>query len=682
LVQSKIGNLNPKSQDGKARQVGLKLKPGDLPCCRNNPLSREKEVSMKVLFLFSLILFLPINVPGAESPVVTLAPVFVTSTRTEIPLELVTTSATVITADDLEALQAKTVLDALRYVPGLDVVQTGSRGTTASVFIRGSESDHVLVLIDGVEVNSTTLGAFNFAHLTTENVERIEILRGAGGTLYGSQAIGGVINIITQRGRGPLEAGISLEGGNGWTNRQVLSLQGEAGKLGYSFSAAHLDSDGFRKVNDDYRNLSTSARLDYRLTEDMGLKGIFRFAKTDVGLFNNNNFASQPDPNAREATTQYLGKLEWEQKIFKNWDYRISGSMFKEHIKDTDDIDECTFLGSPCDFRRTSDRFRPRTDTGEFQTNHRFADWSTTTFGVEYKRRSADTSDGIDKATRNMGYYLQEQLQFLDKRLIMTPGVRFDDNQSFGTEWTPSFSAAYLFPDIGTKLKAGYAKGFKAPTLNELFFPPAFGCPAFGNPNLDPEKSWELNAGVEQDVLDDRITMRATYFHREVKDLIEGRPIPGDPFGCFRAVNVGSARFDGVETMLRIKIFAPLSLATQYTFLNWSTADGRLPRRPKHHGSVGLNYLQDGLNMNIAAIIVGRRDDFRAESPFGNTTSPGYVRADLASSYVLPWRAPGVKQTSVFGKIENLFNKKYEEVDGFRARPLNFLVGVRGTFGR
>ncbi len=637
---------------------------------------------MKVclLFLF-VVLFCFSKSPAAEPPEPILPPVFVTSTRTEIPLEQVTTSASVITAKDIQAQQAETVLEVLRRVPGLDVVQTGSRGTTATVFIRGSESDHVLVLIDGVEVNSTTLGAFNFAHLTTENVERIEILRGAGGTLYGSQAIGGVINIITKRGRGPVEAGISLEGGNGWTNRQVLTLQGEAGKLGYSFSAAHIDSDGFRKVNDDYRNLSTSARLDYRLTEDMGLKGIFRFAKTDVGLFNNNNFASQPDPNAREATTQYLGKLEWEQKIFKNWDYRISGSMFKENIKDTDDIDECTFFGFSCDPQRTSDRFRPRTDTGEFQTNYRFDDWSTTTFGVEYKRRSADTSDGIDEAIRNMGYYLQEQLQFLDKRLIMIPGIRFDDNQSFGTEWTPSFSAAYLFRETGTKLKAGYAKGFKAPTLNELFFPPAFGCPAFGNPNLDPEKSWELNAGVEQDVLGDRIKMGATYFHREVKDLIEGRPIPGDPFGCFRAVNVGSARFDGVETMLRIQIFAPLSLDTQYTFLNWSTADGRLPRRPKHRGSVGLNYLQDGLNVNIAVNIVGRRDDFRAASPFGNTTSPGYARVDLASSYALPWRTAWVKQTSVFGKIENLFNKKYEEVDGFRARPFNFLLGMRATFG-
>lgn len=636
---------------------------------------------MKVCLLFLLLYFLfPNKLPGAEPTEATLPPVFVTSTRTEIPLELVTTSVSVITAEDIQALQSKTVLEALRHLPGLDVVQSGSRGTNTSVFIRGSESDHVLVLIDGVEVNSTTLGAFNFAHLTTENVERIEVLRGAGGTLYGSQAIGGVINIIIKKGQGPLEAGLSLEGGNGSTHRQVLTLRGGAGKLGYSFSAARMESGGFRSVNDDYRNLSTSARLDYQVLEDASLKGIFRFAKTDVGLFNNNNFASFPDPNAREATTEYLGKLEWEQKLFKKWDYRISGSMFKEHIKDSDDVDGCTFFGFPCD-SRTRDRFRPRIDTGELQTNYRFQDWSTTTFGMEYKRRSADTSGGIDKGIRNLGYYVQEQLRFLDNRLVMIPGIRLDDNQSFGTAWTPSFSTAYLFRESGTKLRGGYAKGFKAPSLNELFFPPGFGCPAFGNPDLNAERSWEINAGVEQDLLGDRVKMGATYFHREVKDLIEGRPIPGDPFGCFRAENVGGARFDGVETMLKIKLFAPLTLDAQYTYLNWDTADGRLPRRSKHSGSVSLNYFQDGLNLNIAAHIAGRRDDFRAASPFGNTTTPGYVRADIASSYVLPWRAPLVKQLSVFGKIENLFNKKYEEADGFRARPLNFLLGIRAAFG-
>jgi vitamin B12 transporter len=636
---------------------------------------------MKVVLLILFLSLSPLSeLSSAQTPEPILPPVFVTSTRTEIPLSQVTTSATVISDKDIQNQQAETVLQVLRTVPGLDVVQAGSRGGNSAVFIRGSESDHVLVLIDGVEVNSTTLGAFNFAHLTTENVERIEVLRGAGGTLYGSQAIGGVINIITKKGQGPLEAGVSLEGGNGSTNRQALTLRGGAGKLGYSFSAARMASQGFHSVNDDYRNLAASGRLDYQVTEDASLKGIFHFVKTDLGLFNNNNFASQPDPNAREASTQYLGKLQWEQTILQNWDYRISGSMFKEHIKDSDDVDSCLFFGFPCD-SRTRDRFRPRIDTGEFQTNYRFDDWSTTTFGVEYKRQSADTSGGIDKAIRNMGYYLQEQFQFLERRLIMIPGIRLDDNQSFGTAWTPTFSAAYLFRQTGTRLKASYAKGFKAPTLNELFFPPGFGCPAFGNSNLGPEKSWELNAGVEQDLVQDRVKVGATYFHREVQDLIEGRPIPGDPFGCFRAQNIGSARFDGVELILNIKLLDSLSVNANYTYLDWDTADGKLPRRPRNRGNVNLNYLYERWNVNLGANIVGRRDDFRAASPFGDITKAGYTIFDLASYYSLPWRVPAVKDLTLLGKIENLLNKKYQEPDGFRARPLNFLLGLRATFG-
>jgi len=637
-------------------------------------------MKVRLLFLCSFLL-LPMDLRGAEVPEPTLPPVFVTSTRTETPLQQVTTSASVVTTKDIQDQQAELVLETLRRVPGVDVVQSGSNGTNATIFIRGSESDHVLVLVDGVEVNSTTLGAFNFAHLTTDNIERIEVLRGAGGTLYGSQAIGGVINIITKKGQGPLEAGLSLEGGNGWTNRQALTLKGAAGNLGYSFSGSHLASQGFRSVNDDYRNLASSGRLDYQATEDAKLTGIFQFIKTNVGLFNNNNFASQPDPNAREAGTQYLAKGEWQQKILPNWDYRISGSMFKEHFTDTDDVDSCVFFDSPCDFSRTHDIFRTRIDTGELQTNYRFKDWSTTTFGSQYQRRSADTSGGIDKAIRNLSYYLQEQLQFLDERLITVSGIRLDDNQSFGTAWTPSFSTAYTFRETGTKLKAGYAKGFKAPTLNDLFFPPAFGCPAFGNPNLKPERSWELNTGVEQDLLTERVKVGVTYFHREVKDLIEGQPIPGDPLGCFRAQNVGTARFDGVEWGMSIKLLTSLDLKANYTYLDWDTADGRLPRRSRNRGNVTLNYVHEKWNVNLSANLVGRRDDFRAASPFGDITKPGYAIFNLASYYTLPWRVPAVKDLTLFGRVENLFNRKYEEIDGFRAPPLNFLIGVRSTFG-
>ena len=636
---------------------------------------------MKVCFTFLLLLVLGFTeLAGAQSPEATLPPVVVTATRTEVPLNQLTTSLTVITNEELRERQSELVSEVLRDVAGINVIQTGSMGAATSVFIRGSTSNQVLVLVDGVEINSTTTGAYDFANLTTESIERIEVLRGAGGTLYGSQAIGGVINIITKRGQGPLDVGVSLQGGNGWTNRQVATLRGGVGKLGYAFSVGHIGSQGFRSVNDDYRNLSTSARLDYQLTQDASLKGIFHYINSDTGLFNNNNFASTPDPNARQATTQYVGKLEWEQKIRANWDYRISGSIFKEHDKFSDDVDSCVFFGFPCD-SRSRDFFRPKIVSGEFQTNYRLEDWSTSTFGVQYNRRSASTNGGIDEAIGNVGYYLQQQFQFLDRSLVIIPGIRLDDNQQFGTAWTPSFSAAYLFKEIGTKLKGGYAKGFRAPSLNELFFPPGFGCPAFGNPNLDPEKSWEINFGLEQSLLAERLKMAANYFHREMKDLIEGRPIPGDPFGCFRAENVGRARFDGVELTLGVKLFEGLTLNANYTYLEWDTADGRLARRPRNSGNVILNYLQNALNVNLTVNIVGLRDDFRAASPFGNTVTAGYGIVDMASSYRLPWRMPLVKETSLIGKIQNLFNKRYDQADGFRAPPLNFLLGLRATFG-
>ncbi len=634
---------------------------------------------MKILSLLFLFFLVPTTSSGAEpKKEEILEPVVVTATRIETPLKEVTISISVITAKDIEEQHAVTVLDVLRNVPGLDVIQTGSRGNSTSVFIRGSESDQVLVLVDGVEVNSTTQGSFNFAHLTTENVERIEVLRGAGGTLYGSKAIGGVINIITKAGKGNTEVSISSEGGNGHTHRQVLALKGGTEKVGYYFSASRLETDGFHRFNDDYQNLNTSVRLDYNLTEDSALKGIFHFVKTDLGLFNSNNFiAGATDPNARQALTQYLGKLEWQQRIQQGWNYRISGSIFKEHIKNSDDPELGSFD------TRTRSRFRPQIGTAEMQTNYRFGEWSTTTLGVEFKRRKASTSSGINRAIRDMGYYLQEQIRLFDDRLILIPGIRLDDHQAFGTEWSPSFSAAYLFRETGSKIKWGYAEGFRAPTLNELFFPPGFGCAAFGNPDLGPEKSWELNLGVEQTLFSDRVRLGATYFHREVDDLIGTGPTPDptDPAFCVRAENTGQARFDGVEWEVKVKILPGLLARANYTYLDWDTEDGRLPRRSRHRGNVNVNYIYRGFQINLDTIIVGRRDD-RDSISGADISKSSYTRFDLASSYALPIRMSLVKGLSLFGKIENLFNKKYEEADGFRARPLNFLAGIRGAFGK
>ena len=617
---------------------------------------------MSALFLVFLSVFLPVLSIAAEpEPDSTLPPVVVTATRIETPQEQVTTSVSVITEKDIQEKKAETVLEVLRSVPGLDVVQSGSRGTVTSVFMRGANSNQTLVLIDGVEANLTTTGGFNFANLTTENIERIEILRGAGGTLYGSHAIGGVIHIITKAGKGKPELSFSSEGGNERTYRQALGLHGGTERLGYSLSASRLETAGFHRANDDYRNLATSGRLDYRLTDGTLLRGIFHFRQTDLGIFNNNNFiAGAGDPNARENVTDYLFKLDWEQKLLSNWDFRLSGSEFKEHDKFSDDPDTV-------DTKRKRQRTRPKIVTGDIQTNYRWQEWSTTTFGIEYKKR-AITSDTIRKDLRNLGYYLQEQLRFLNDRLFLVGGVRLDDHQTFGTEWSPSASAAYLIPETGTKFKVGYAEGFRAPSMNELFG--TFG----GNPNLKPEISWEFNGGIEQKIFERWLT-GITYFHREVEDLIVF-PAPN-----FQARNVSKVRLDGIELFSNIKLGQGFSLGTNYTFLENDTSSGRLVRRPRNKGNIILNYQQERFQANLNANIVGKKDDFHVVTG-ADIRDAGYVKVDLASSYLLPWTAPGVKRLSLFGKIENLFNKKYEEADGFLARPLNFLIGIQGTFGK
>jgi len=609
--------------------------------------------------MFFVIFFLSVPISNfasaAEPEQATLPPVVVTATRVETPQEEVTTSVTVITAEDIRKQQAETVLEVLRNVPGVDVVQSGSRGDITSVFIRGSNSNQVLVLVDGMEVNSVTAGSFDFAHLLTDNVERIEVLRGAGGALYGSKAVGGVINIITKKGSGPLQATLSAEGGNGATHREVLGLSGSLRGLRYSFSSSFLKTDGFRSVNDDYRNAAVSARLDYELVKDGSLSAIFNMTDTDLGLINNDVSCGAVDRNAREKDQHLTGRLEWQQKIFPEWDYRFSIGINQSHELFTDPDASC--------FSSKRTLIKPRILSPQFQTNYHLGSAQLITFGFDGDIREAKFA-GINESQHNQAVYLQDQVKLLNERLILVGGIRYDHNEDFGSHWTPSASAAYLFRESGTKLKASYAQGFRAPTFDDLFFP------GFSNPNLKPEVSWEINAGIEQRLWQDRGQLELIYFHREVKDLIV--------FKGLAPTNLGQTIFDGAEVNLQTQLAFGFWLGGNYTYVN---ASDRLPRRPKHKGSIVLDYQDGPLNVSFISHIIGRRPDFDPVM-FSSIEKGGYAKFDLASSYALPWRPPGLKQLSLIGKIENLFDRKYEEAAGFRARPLNFLIGLRGVFGK
>lgn len=620
---------------------------------------------MNVFLLIFFLIFSPISSQAAEpKPDETLAPVVVTATRVETPQEQVTTSVSVITAEDIRAQQAVTVEEVLRTVPGVDVVQSGSRGNTTSVFIRGSNSNQVLVLVDSMEVNTVTAGNFDFAHLLTDNVERIEILRGAGGTLYGSKAVGGVINIITKKGQGKPQIALSADGGNGRSHRELLGLSGSSGALSYSLSPSYLRTDGFRSANDSYRNGAISARLDYDLIKDGVLKAILNMTDTSLGLANDDVSCEALDRNAREKDQHWTGQLEWLQKIFPEWDYRLSMGMNQSHELFRDPDTSCFSA------RRTL--IRPRILSPQFQTNYRLESGHQLTFGVDLDLRhakytSTDSSDAVtvfDKSQHNQAVYFQDQWKLLRERLILVGGVRYDHNGDFGSAWSPSASAAYLINEMGTKLKASYAEGFRAPTFNDLFFPGS------NNPNLQPEVSWEFNAGVEQRLWKDGVRLETVYFHREVKDLIV--------FKGSRPENVGQVTFDGAEAGLQVRLGYGLSFNGNYTYVNFND---RLTRRPKHKGNLGLGYKDGPFQINLTSYVIGPHLDVD-HATFATIGKGGYSRFDLASSYLLPWQWSGIKGLTLFGKIENLFDRRYEEADGFRARPLNFLIGIKGVFGK
>ena len=643
------------------------------------------------------VLVYPATAPAADAPQETsLGTVVVTATRTEQPIEQATTSISVITRDDMESRDAPAVIDVLRDVPGVNVSQAGSPGTAASVFIRGANADQTLVLLDGVEVNSPTLGDFDFGILNTDNVDRVEVLRGSGGTLYGSSAVGGVINVISQRGEGAPHFTLLNEGGNGDTQRHRLSLDGAQGPIGISGTVSYQSSGGFEPVNDDYTQLSGALRADADLLEHGTLRGIFRYTDSTIGLFNNLNYLAMPDPNARFSDELYLVKGEWEHRPVDSFSYRVAGSVVHDSETFTDP-DALTANGFS-----TYSRIPTQITTGEAQGNYYFGTIGITTAGFQFQEKEArpksinvlfDTTTSTSNlqeqrfdASRSVySGYLQQQLLLWDDRLIGSGGFRVDSDQDFGTEVSAAWSVGYVqdWDHTGrwaTRIKGSYSEGFKAPTFNELFFP------GFGNPDLNAETSSEYDAGVEQRFWGDLLGVDATYFTRRTSNLIQGVLDPAT--GLLVAENAGRADVDGVETGLTLQPLPHLTLRGTYTYLDWTVVGGSGTLVGRPHNSMagvarydrsGLLRPDDALSLNANITFSGDRANFDPTTfAIANNTNYTVVNATATYSFALPSRYPS--RLGLFTRISNLFDRDYQEVLGFQSPPINFVIGTNLTF--
>lgn len=630
-----------------------------------------------------------------------LDPVVVTATRTDEPLSDVPQTVTVITREDIEESKVETVGDLLRAVAGVEVLQSGGRGTNTSVSIRGSESDEVLVLIDGVQVNSVTLGAFDFANLTPEGFDRVEVLRGGGGSLYGSEAVGGVINMITRRGHTPASGAISLAGGNGSTDRETGTFSAATDLFRIAGSATHIYTGGFgepvpidesgtaKDNNDDYEATTFSLRADWTPTDTSSLYAILHYVGSDVGLQNASNFLGVLDPNARLRDDFYFAKLGWEDAPIDGLTYRLSGA----YVRDDQRFDDPPDPGNSADTRST---IPSELVQGDAQANYAWR-WSISTLGFQYTRKSAHVrsfssfSDPpettFDVSRNDYGVYGQEQIRLFDDRLIVLGSVRYDHDQQFGDVVSPTGAIAMRLPFepwppylTDVRLRASYAEGFRAPTFNELFFP------GFGNPDLDPERSAEWNVGIDLQWFDGRVLLSSTYFDRRVTDDIVTVLVDPETFE-FAPVNLGRVDAQGVEAILQADLGYGFAFGGAYTYLGLSSAGGAgsVTRRPNNQMSAFVRYNtprvfadDDAFQVRVDVFYVGDRPDF--DPVTGDVvTNPAYTRVDLATAYLLPWRLRDVT-FSLWGQVSNLFDRKYEEVLGFPSLPINALAGIRAAF--
>ncbi|RJP19760.1 MAG: TonB-dependent receptor [Candidatus Abyssobacteria bacterium SURF_5] len=621
------------------------------------------------------------ELPSRQEPE-TLEPVVVTATRMETPIREVAASITVISEEEIVREQKIVVLDVLRGEPGLDIVQTGGPGGQASAFIRGAKSDHTLVLIDGIEMNdpSSPVRAFNFADLTTENIERIEVLRGPQSTLYGSDAIGGVINIITKKGSGKPRFYVSGEYGSYETFHETAGVSGGTDLVNYSLGISRLDTDGISAADEDdgngeedaYENTSVSTRVGWTPANILGLDFILRYYDTEVELdgFDPVTFRFADDPNSTEDTEALFLRAQARTFFFDSfWEQTLGVSFTDYRRRLRDDFDSA----HPVDRSRSS----YDGDLLKFDWQHNLAlhDTNTLTVGVETEEESLKFHTFFDsggfimedvfdeKSVRTTGYFLQDQIKLWD-RFFTTLGIRLDDHEEFGSEVTYRIASAYLIPEFGTKLKATYGTGFKAPTLYQLFgaADPFFG--PVGNPNLDPETSEGWDAGFEQEVLDGRITFGATYFRNEFDDLIDFL------FGS-GYVNIDEAEAEGVEVFAAVQPCEKLLVRANYTRTETedkSTGEDLL-RRPENKAGLDTTYrfLEKGI-VNLGIIYVGDRLDV------GNEDLGGYTLVNLAASYDIS------ENVRVFGRIENLFDRDYHEVSNYGTAGVSAHAGLKLLF--
>lgn len=596
-------------------------------------------------------------------------PVAVSPTGVATPTGQVASSVTVVTDRDIATQQSRSVPDVLNTVPGLNVVQTGGPGGQTSVFMRGTNSNHTKVFIDGIDVGdpSTPNGAFDYAHLLTADIQQLEVLRGPQSGLYGSDAIGGVISIITRKGDGPPRATASIEAGSFNTFNQNIGLSGSQDNFNYALNVAHLHAGDIpvtplqllppgQKVNgNNYDNKTYSTKLGYDVNENLSLNSVVRYTDATLLFTGNGGFPSTPNPTQSTHGVQQL--FNRDEAVWSLLDGRIKNYFGVNYANNRSyDIGP----GDPMATVTTGERIKY-----DWHSVFEIAPGNNFIAGAEHQTDRIDTTNFSAKNGNNAGF-VELQTEFAN-RFFLVANVRDDSNDQFGEHVTYRVAPAVIVPLTETKLKASYGTGFKAPTLSELYqnFP---NFNFFGNPNLKPEQSEGYDAGFEQPLFNDRVRFGSTYFHNSITNLIN----TNDTFTSY--ANVGLATTEGTESFVWVGVTDRFNIRADYTFtraVNASTGV-QLLRRPKEKWSATATWLPiDPLTLSATVLHVSDWLDITRDGAMSGISAPGYTIVNLRGDYALS------DQVKVFGRVDNLFNRHYQNPTGFLAPGLGVFGGIR-----
>jgi vitamin B12 transporter len=610
------------------------------------------------------------NAPGAAQP----DTIVVTATRIPTPETQVASSITVVTADQIAARQLQTLPDLLQQVPGLNVVQSGGPGGQTSVFMRGTNSNHTKVLVDGIDVSdpSNPTGAFDFSQFLTPDIERVEVLRGPQSGLYGSDAIGGVINVITKSGLGPAQVNASTEAGSFDTFNQAIGVSGSLQQFHYAANVDHFHSGetpvtpsyvlapGERRIDDYDDDVTASTKLGYDITDDLDLGLVARYTRTHL-RFTGDDFvdfyplifpdSSQSENDARQIYTR--ASAHW--------------AAFSGAFEET--------LGVAYSNLKSSD-FSPDDPRSDLAGNRIKADWQGSIrlaadekliIGAEHQRDQISLP--ISASTDIDSGYAELQSGF-GASFFNTASVRYDDNDRFGGKATFRLAPTYLIEDSGTKFKASIGSGFKAPTLDQLFQSfPSFDF--FANPNLRPESSLGWDAGFEQGLAAQTLRFGVTYFHNIIKNLIT------DNADFTSYANIGRAVTDGVESFVAYRALPNLGLRLDYTYTQATDEilHEELLRRPKHKADLNVGWqASTRLSLNATVLATSSWIDGNRDFTIARLTAPGFVTVNLAGSFDL------TQHFALSARIDNLFNHHYEDPIGFMQPTLGAYAGIKTKF--